>query len=212
VRGELIVFEGLDGSGTSTQAGRLRQWLVDVGHPVELTREPTSGPIGAAVRQAIEGRVVLDPLTLALAFAADRCDHTLNERSGIAAALEAGRWVVSDRYVLSSLAYQRSSQASLEWLAELNRWCLEPDLTIFVDTDPEVCLRRIAARSSNDELFHRRTELERIRRDYEAVLGEGRFVGHLVVVDGGGGEEEVFARLLPQVRPWMEERERAASA
>src|SRR5215831_4068328 len=137
--GRFIVFEGLDGAGTSTQADRLRRWLVDEGRAVETTREPTGGPIGAAIRQAIEGRTTLDPLTLALAFAADRCDHTYNHVDGIATTLAAGRWVVCDRYAVSSLAYQGGDRAPIAWLVELNRWCLTPDLTVFVDTDPDVC-------------------------------------------------------------------------
>jgi dTMP kinase len=201
--GRFIVFEGLDGSGSSTQADRLRRWLVEAGRAVETTHEPSTGPIGAVIRQAIEGRVALDPLTLALAFAADRCDHTRNDRNGIAMTLASGRWVISDRYVLSSMAYQLSPHASREWLAELNRWCLEPDLTIFVDTDPDVCLRRIGKRSSHDELFHHRAELARVRRNYELVMHQTRFAGHLVVVDGNRSEDEVFADLALGVRRWM---------
>src|SRR5258708_30726739 len=99
--GRFMVFEGRDGSGSSTQADRLRRWLVEAGRAVETTREPSTGPIGAVIRQAIEGRVALDPLTLALAFAADRCDHTRHDHNAIVMTLASGRWVITPRYVLS---------------------------------------------------------------------------------------------------------------
>jgi dTMP kinase len=184
-RGRFVVVEGLDGAGTTTQAERLASALqARRGVAVELTHEPTNGPIGAVLRQAIEGRLTLDPAALALAFAADRADHLFNPVNGVVAALEAGRWVISDRYVLSSLAYNRGDATSREWLAELNRHAIAPDLTVFVDVDPEICLRRIGARSSADELFHSRDKLVAIDRNYRELIDAGHVHGPLERVDG----------------------------
>lgn len=184
-RGRFVVVEGLDGAGTTTQAELLANTLrARRGVAVELTHEPTNGPIGAVLRQAIEGRLTLDPAALALAFAADRADHLFNPVNGVVAALEAGRWVISDRYVLSSLAYNRGDATSREWLAELNRQAIAPDLTIFVDVDPEICLQRIGGRSAADELFHSRDKLVAIDRNYRELIDAGHVHGPLERVDG----------------------------
>ena len=191
-RGRFVVVEGLDGAGTTTQAQRLAEALrADRGVEVELTKEPTNGPLGAVLRQAIEGRLTLDPVALALAFAADRADHLFNPVNGVVAALEAGRWVVSDRYVLSSLAYNRGGATSREWIAELNRHALAPDLTVFVDVEPELCLRRIGARSSAAELFHSREQLVAVDRGYRELIDGGHVRGPLETVDGSGSIEQV---------------------
>lgn len=186
-RGRFVVLEGLDGAGTTTQADLLAGALrARRGVEVELTHEPTDGPIGAVLRQAIEGRLTLDPAALALAFAADRADHLFNPVNGVLAALEAGRWVVSDRYVLSSLAYNGGGATTREWLSEVNRHAVAPDLTVFLDVDPETCLTRIGARSSAEELFHSRDRLITIDRSYRELIDAGHVRGPLARVDGSG--------------------------
>lgn len=191
-RGRFVVVEGLDGAGTTTQAERLAARLREHGgHAVELTKEPTNGPLGAVLRQAIEGRIALDPVALALAFAADRADHLFNPVNGVVAALDAGRWVVSDRYVLSSLAYNRGGAVGREWVAELNAHALAPDLTVFVDVDPELCLERIGSRSSADELFHSREQLVAVDRNYRELIAAGHVHGPLATVDGSGSIDAV---------------------
>lgn len=199
MRGRFIVFEGLDGAGTTTQVARLAAWLRASGTDVELTKEPTTGPIGAVLRQAIEGRIALDPAALALAFAADRADHLYNPVNGVVRSLDAGRWVVSDRYVLSSLAYQDDGATSRSWLREINGRALEPDLTIFVDTPVDECRRRLAARSSHPELFD--DSLARTHASYEALLGE--LTSPLARVDGSGDVDAVADAIAAAVEAWL---------
>ena len=205
-RGRFIVLEGLDGAGTTTQAERLAATLRDRARlAVELTSEPTTGPVGAVLRQAIEGRLALDPVTLALAFAADRADHVHNPVNGIAAQLAAGRWVVCDRYVLSSLAYNRGEAVGRDWLVELNRHARAPDLTIFLDVAPDVCLARIAARSSADELFHSRERLVAVDRNYRELIGRDDLTGPLVTIDGdqavGAVADAIWAAVAAALDP-----------
>lgn len=200
MRGRFIVLEGLDGAGTTTQVGRLASWLRGRDIDVEVTKEPTNGPIGAVLRQAIEGRIELDPTAIALAFAADRADHLYNPVNGVERSLGAGRWVVSDRYVLSSLAYQDDGTASRAWLREINARALEPDLTIFVDTPVDECRRRLAARSSHTELFD--DALDRTSASYASLLGE--MTSPLARIDGAGDADSVAGAIADAVEAWMD--------
>ncbi len=127
-------------------------------------------------------------MTLALAFAADRADHLFNEHSGVQMLVRGGAWVLCDRYVLSSLAYQSGAGVSLEWLRSVNAFALEPDLTIFVDTSLDRCLERIAERSARDELFHNRAALEATLAAYRTALSD---VPDPLVVSGDGPVDEV---------------------
>lgn len=196
-RGRFIVFEGLDGAGTSTQVFRLRDFLLLRGINVEVSKEPSNGPIGSAIRLAVEGRVSLDPTALALAFAADRADHLFNTYNGIVTALDQGRWIISDRYVLSSLAYQGIDIDDMNWLTQINRFVIIPDLTIFVDAPVDVCARRIGMRSSHFELFHSTEKLEKVAANFSKVTGIKELVGTLCVVDGTKDPDTVFKSLLP---------------
>jgi dTMP kinase len=201
--GRFVVFEGLDGAGTTTQLGLLRDWLVTRGSEVTVTREPSTGPVGRVLRGAIDGDVHLDAVTLALAFAADRADHLYRPQDGVVAALDAGRWVLSDRYVVSSLAYQSGQGVDLGWLGVINRFARPADLTVFVDTPPEECLRRIRARGVSG-LFHEADHLRRTLDGYRRALDAGTpFVGHLIEVDGSGAPDAVSAAIVAGVEEWL---------
>jgi dTMP kinase len=210
-RGRFVVFEGLDGAGTTTQMRLLSEHLLARGMNVEVTREPSNAPFGAVIRQAVEGRVSLHPIALALAFAGDRADHLTNEVNGIVFALERGAWVLCDRYVLSSLAYQASEEVNFDWLVDLNRFATTPDLTVFVDTLPEICFQRISTRSAHAELFHHLPELERVRANYRRALMVEKFVGQLVKIDGSADPQLVFEELLAGIGAWLDQPELIAA-
>ena len=146
--GKLIVFEGLDGSGLTTQAEELRKFLVREQIEVHLTKEPSDGPVGAMIKLALAKRLVyqrpngaeaLGDATLALMFAADRVDHLEND---VNPQLAKGVNVICDRYYLSSLAYQSLSVDS-DWIRDINRKCRRPDLTLFLNVPAEICKKRM---------------------------------------------------------------------
>lgn len=193
-RGLFIVLEGLDGSGTTTQAGRLAAWLRAGGLAVEDTCEPSTGPIGGPIRTVLDGRMSLVPAALALMFAADRVDH-LYQPSGIVETLRRGVSVVSDRYVLSSLAYQAAQGLPVEWLSQINASAVAPDVTVYIEATVDTCLRRIGARSGRTELFHERAQLEQVDSHYRQVLAHhghtGAPVGALLAIDGEADPDAV---------------------
>lgn len=187
-RGRFVVLEGLDGAGTTTQGALLAARLLEHGIPVELTKEPTDGQIGVIARAFTDGRLHLEPETVALTFAADRIEHTVEIR----ALLDAGTWVVSDRYVASSLAYQTSQGLPFEWVRTLNSRAMEPDATVFVDTSVATCVERLAARGEfNVGPFDQASALERARELYLQAFASDVPLGRLVEVDGDASRETV---------------------
>lgn len=141
MRGVFLTLEGLDGAGKSTQARLLAQFLAEKGLKVHLTHEPGGGLPG--VRDLLLGEA-LSPEGEYLLFSADRAEHV---RRVILPALEEGVWVVSDRYLDSSLAYQGFGRGlPLPWLREVAQVAtlgLKPRLTFLLDLPPEEALRRV---------------------------------------------------------------------
>ena len=200
-----IVFEGLDGAGTTTQAARLHDHFTRHGAPGFLTNEPTPEPIGTFIRRLLTAKepgsdgAPYRPAerAMALLFAADRLAHS----RVIEAALAGGSHVVCDRYLLSSMAYQTLDPAiSGEWVMDVNRGCAVPDLTLFVAVPVDVCLARIVARNAETSIYETRSQLETIARNYERMLGvyETQF-GRVMRIDGDGPVDEVHAAVREAV-------------
>ncbi len=185
--GRFIVLEGLDGAGTTTQARLLGDRLRAAGRAVHVTAEPSGGPVGALIRQVLTRRVTggaggFDPAALALLFAADRRDHLAVE---IAPKLAAGVDVISDRYALSSLAYQGAALGDMGWVAALNREATAPSATVFLRVRPAVALRRRLAASLDREIYEVDAFQRRVARSYRAALARLRAAGETVVeLDG----------------------------
>ena len=204
-RGLFIVFEGLDGSGLSTQAGLLKDWMEEQGLSVYLTKEPTAGPVGGLIRLALGRRLSFSPSSqdtdaiMALLFAADRMDHLVTD---IIPKLESGVHVICDRYYLSSFAYQ-SRSVDLAWLRALHARCRRPDLMILLDVSPRVCCERIAEHRWHVEIYEQENILEGVRQRYHEIAaqlrGEGQDI-RVVPGDGGRSIEQVRAAVIEQVR------------
>jgi dTMP kinase len=203
--GIFVVFEGIDGSGTTTQIERYAGRLREARRPVHVTREPSNGPVGTMIRLVLTQRVAL-PRThqaeaMALLFAADRLDHVASEIDPL---LRDGYVVLSDRYDLSSLAYQSTTSAenaaSVGWIRELNRHARRPDLTLVLDVSPEVAAARRRARGGAAELFDD-AELQAklasaYRRAEEFVPGD-----RVVHIDGDQDVSAVQAAIAAALDP-----------
>jgi len=195
--GRFIVLEGIDGSGTTTQAARLAGSLRDAGRSVVSTREPSDGPLGVLLRQALTRRLVgFSDRVLALLFAADRLDHLA---SVVEPALAEGKVVVSDRYVLSSLAYQ-GMRLPLAWVEALNAAARPADLTLYLEVDPRTAARRRHGRGGTEELFDADEVQRAVARAYSRVVRKHARAQHVVRVDGRGQPEDVAREILARVR------------
>lgn len=196
-RGFLIVLEGIDGAGTTTQAARLVDALRADGRDVHLTREPSDGPVGRLLREMLAGaHAPVDATTMSLLFAADRADHIQRE---VGPAMERGAIVVSDRWYHSSLAYQGAGEERA-WIRVLNQRALRPDLTLLLEVDPEVAARRRASAGRTDEIYDHLDVQRRVATGYREVTGELAGSERIEVIDGEQTLDEIAALVLARVR------------
>jgi dTMP kinase len=207
--GRFIVLEGVDGAGTTTHSQRLTGALKQDGVAVHLTAEPSTGPIGALLRQTLSGRMVMNSSggtrppswnTMALLFAADRLDHVENE---LLPNLNEGVTVVCDRYYHSSVAYQSLTGGvgapAIAWIRELNQYARRPDLTIVLDVPAEVAAERRRRRRGNAEIYDDEVLQEALcgfYRDLERYFPEER----IVHVSADAPLEQVAGQLLELAR------------
>jgi dTMP kinase len=163
-----IAFEGIDGSGKSTQVELLTQSLKKKGHQVYSTFEPTDSPIGSVIRNIFTHRIEADHRTIAGLFVADRLDHLLNKSNGILAKLENGYTVITDRYYFSSYAYH-GTHMPLDWVISANSLSAEllrPDINIYIDISPETSMHRLKNGRSTIELYETLENLREVRSKY----------------------------------------------
>jgi dTMP kinase len=192
MKGVLVAFEGIDGSGKSTQARRFADWVQARGREVVRTREPTDGPWGTKIRQA-RFTARLSPADELAAFVADRKEHVATL---IAPALARGAVVVVDRYYYSTAAYQGARGLDRDELLAVNRaFAPKPDVVVLVDVEPQRALERIAARGEGQDLFETLEALTRVRENFLSLAREP----HVARVDGAGSPDEVFQRVLAAV-------------
>lgn len=185
-KGKFIVFEGLDGSGSTTQSHRLVSFLKSQKKRVHETKEPTSYLMGGLIRSWLASDWSSSPICLQLLFTADRAHHLEKE---IIPLLKKGVHVVSDRYFLSTLAFGATEIPDKQWLKDINRNFLLPDITFLSKVRPQVCLERIAAERHHFELFEREQALQKVARNYEEFAKD---FANIVIIDGEKSEDEVF--------------------
>ncbi|MDR1625567.1 MAG: dTMP kinase [Spirochaetia bacterium] len=164
-----IVLEGLDGAGTTTQAKLLHERHALQGIRAVLTQEPTSQPIGLAIRKILRKETPALPETLAYLFAADRNEH-LHGPGGIRDLSAQGCRVISDRYLFSSLAYQ-SVGCGWDLVRELNRRFPLPEILIYLDIQPREGEKRLQSRQQR-EIFEFEDFQTKAAAGYGRVLRE----------------------------------------
>lgn len=207
-RGCFIALEGGEGAGKSTQARLLADALISRGADVVLTREPGGTPGAEAIRE-----LLLHPPgegwkaeAEALLFAAARSDHVARL---IRPALDAGKWVICDRFVDSSRAYQGGAggigDEAVKTLHKIGSGGLTPDITILLTVDPAAVTRRLKSRDGerSDAIGGRSIA-------YHAAVAEtfGRIAAEnpdaFAIIDGSASPDEVHARILSAIEPLIE--------
>jgi dTMP kinase len=186
-----IAFEGIDGSGKSTQVALLAAFLESLGHRVYITMEPTDSPIGTIIRNVFTGKYEADHRTIAGLFVADRLNHLLSKTDGILMKLGQGYTVITDRYYFSSYAYQ-GAHMPLDWVIHahsLSAEILRPDLNIFLDITPETSMERIRAGRNSTELYETLENLTAVRNKYFEAFEKLKSDEKIFITNGNRPQE-----------------------
>lgn len=204
-RGLFVTLEGGDGSGKTTQAELLEQWLVELGRTVVRTREPGGTELGIEVREIVlHHRGDIAPRAEALLYAADRAHHVATV---VRPALERGHVVIQDRYVDSSVAYQGAGRVlDPREVRQLSEWATEglmPDLTLLFDLPPEVARKRLdGVRTRYDRLeAEAETFHDRVRAAYLEIAES--YPARIAVIDATDPVAAIAADVRKLVEPLL---------
>ena len=196
-----IAFEGIDGSGKSTQVKLLTDSLKKAGHKIYSTCEPTDSPIGSIIRNIFNHKIEADHRVIAGLFVADRLDHLLNKANGILKKLEDGYTVITDRYYFSSYAYH-GVHMPLDWVIEANSLSadlLRPDLNIYIDILPDISMKRITNGRSSTELYETKENLKNVRDKYLEAFEQLKFKENIFITDGNRSAELIASDIWNEV-------------
>lgn len=222
--GRFITLEGIDGAGTTEQAARLHGYLKKLGVGSHQTAEPSDGAIGRLIRQILGDKPDftyinrLDPerrkVILALLFTADRADHAWTEMETY---WNLGQVVISDRYHLSTLAYELGVAATRDWIETLGAALPKPDLTFYLRLDAEQAFARLKNRweekgpgGADPEIFEKLELQKQLVSNYDAFCGhlyEGeRLAKNVITIDASQSidevEQEIKGHALIHLEQW----------
>lgn len=187
--GKFIIFEGLDGSGTTTQTNLLFKYFKKQGKKVYLTGEPTRSLIGGLIEGQIAGDWKSTPECLQLLFTADRAHHLEKE---IIPLLKKGITVICTRYIFSTLAYGSLDIKDEKWLMEINKKFILPDITFLLKVSPKICIQRIKKERFHKELFEKEDKLKKVFKNY---LKFAKRFKNIYIINGEKSIKEVFSQI-----------------
>jgi dTMP kinase len=202
MRGRFITLEGIDGAGKSTQVDYVAQLLRGRGVELVVTREPGGTELGEQLRQLVLHQPMTPRTETLLVFAA-RAEHI---EAVVEPALNAGRWVLCDRFTDATFAYQGGGRGVAEAdIAALERWVhgdLQPDLTLLFDVPPEIAAARLASARTADRFEQEQTQFfARVREVYASRAG--RYAERFIVIDSTQDEKTVRQALKDGLQRWL---------
>ncbi|MBE6602501.1 MAG: dTMP kinase [Ruminococcaceae bacterium] len=200
-RGRLIVFEGIDGAGKTTQIELLTRRLQAEGRRVYRTAEPTESVTGGLLRDALGGITKRTPGEMAALFVLDRIFHNTNPVNGFETILAQGVDIICDRYYYSSLAYQ-GCETDEAWVRDMNLNCPDirrPDICIFLDLTPQESMERIGRGRVTVEIYENEERLTRVRNRFMSVIEDLKDTERICVVNAARSVEEIHEEIAALV-------------
>lgn len=201
---KFIVFEGLDGTGKTTQIRLLAAHFASRGETVFTDAEPSALPTGKLLRQLLAGEFPSSPWGTAALFLADRINQNTDPANGIRKHLREGDTVILDRYYYSTFAYQ-GHETDLAWTMDIHYRCPEiakPDLVLFLTMPPEKCVERIKEHRGDRplEIYETTETLAAVSRQFDAVFEALKEKENVRYINAWGTVEQVHARVLEAVK------------
>lgn len=195
-----LVFEGIDGSGTSTQAHLLKEYFIAQNHQAILSPEPTNGVIGKLIREAMQKPII--PIQdkkkfdeqMAYLFAADRHYHLYNDVDGVLKLTRQDNChVITTRYYFSSLAYNCNTPEEFQFVSQLNVRFTQPDVVIYLDIPVYVSLKRLAERHQR-EVYENEEKLSYVRDNYIKIFSE--YQGNKLIINGQDTIDSIHHQII----------------
>ena len=195
-KGILIVFEGTDGTGKSTQLALLNRYLLDKGYPALITREPTEGQYGKKIRSLYMHRCSCSREEELELFLADRREHV---EQLLAPALAQGKIILCDRYFLSTAAYQGTRGFDPETILRMNHFAPDPDLALLFQASVDTGLNRITS-GRGEELndFEQKDSLKQVATIFSSIKRS-----YIQLIDANGSIDEVHQQVIDCVQPLL---------
>ncbi len=198
--GLFIAFEGLDGSGSSTQVNLLADKLKEEGYSAFVTKEPTNNIIGGLIRGQLTHDWSSSMECLQLLYAADRAHHLHRE---IIPALKNNKIMISDRYFFSTVAFG-SLELDTKWLMMLNEKFPQPDITFLIKVPPKECVRRMQASRFELELFEQEQKLVKVWQTYHWLSGQFK---NVYVLDGMQSRAQIAGEVFEITKRFLRRRD-----
>lgn len=198
MKGLFIVLEGIDGSGTSTQANLLQNYFNKKNEQAVLSPEPSNGPIGKLLREFLQGKKGFNnsykfDQQMAYLFAADRYYHLYNDVDGVFKLIGEGVNVISTRYYFSSLAYNCNNQEDYELVMSLNHKFPQPDLVIYLDIPVTLGVARISDRPDL-EVYENEVKLAKVRTNFQQIFAQ--YSGKYLEINGTEKKEVIHGKIV----------------
>jgi len=189
-----IVIDGIDGCGSTTHVKLLKDWLTKLKLKIKTTREPTKSDIGKLIRHYLKTDLSFPELD-SLLFAADRVEHSKEIKNDLKNKVN----IISDRYLESSICYQHSDGVDINWIKELNKFALKPDIYIILDIDPKLAIERITKDRAELDKFENVEFLEKVRN---AFLTRAKKMNY-PIIDTSGSIDEVHEKIKKIIEPYL---------
>lgn len=201
MKGKFIVLEGIDGSGSSTQAELLQEYFLSIGKKSILSPEPSNGVIGKLIREFLKTKnnqisfsnTDKFDLQMAYLFAADRYYHLYNDEDGVNKLIEDGIHVITTRYYFSSLAYNCKTLQEKEIVMALNQNFPQPDLVIYLDLSINIALERLEKREIK-EVYETQQKLTIVRENFLDIFS--KYNGLFIKIDGSQSPENIHQEII----------------
>lgn len=191
-----IVFEGIDGSGKTTQINLLKDKFEETQRKAAIESEPTNGEIGILIQKILKGGLEIDEPSISALFLADRLNH-INKPNGLKQKLSQGFNVICSRYYFSNYAFQ-SENVPFQWLVDCNSLCktyLKPDIIFYLDVDPLKCYERIIKRGKDIEIYENSKKLERTHRKYLQAFNHFANEENIFIINGDKKMEDINKKI-----------------
>jgi len=192
-----IVFEGIDGAGSSTQAQMLHNYFTQISQKSVISPEPSSGKIGQLLRQYLAGENCftnqdLFDQQMAYLFAADRHYHLYNNLDGVYKLIAENIHVISTRYYFSSLAYNGKTTQDYDFVKTLNQKFPLPDLVIYLDLPVDLALKRMCDRPSK-EIYETKDKLTKVQQRFNEIFSD--YQGTMLKIDASQNQETIHQQI-----------------